>query len=75
MWTDSQTSTEDQGWSENIDPILYKIGVRDLRSAAEQLCGDVSHLRIVLRTQQELTLKENKLSADQKNLLMSIAKN
>lgn len=47
--------------------------VRDLRNATEQLCGDAS--RIVLSTQQALTLKESKSSADQKNLLMSTAKN
>lgn len=49
--------------------------VRDLRNATEQLCGDASRSRIVLSTQQALTLKESKSSADQKNLLMSIAKN
>jgi len=72
-WTENQTSTEDEGWHENIDPIVYKMWVRDLRNATEQLCGDAS--RIVLSTQQALTLKESKSSADQKNLLMSIAKN
>lgn len=47
----------------------------DLKSAIEQLGGDASLPRIVSSTPRMLILNESKSLADQKNLLMSAAKN